>query len=121
MMVAWHYQKTNTMKQQAINQEILLITDARFSSRLFCRKDTRNNEEVSNSLVEEMEKACWDGMLNELLPELAGHPSNGRSNFIWNIVTGAHFLCISMGPCPMPEKNKASIDPYFFLSSIVYN
>jgi len=71
--------------------------------------------------MEELENACWDGMLNELLPELAGDPSNGSRNFIWKIVTGAHSLCISMGLCPMPEKNETSIDPHFFQSSVLYN
>ena len=121
VVVAWHYQKTNTMKQKAINQEILLITGTSFCSRQFIKRDDDSNEGRDHSTMEELEKACWDGMLNELLPELADYPSHGNRNFIWNIVSGVHFLCISMGPCPMPEKNEMSVDPYFFMLSACEN
>jgi hypothetical protein len=109
------------MKQKTINQEILLITGTRFSNRSFSRKDNEHNDRKDHATMEELEKACWDGMLNELLPELAGSHLHRNNQFIWNIVSGVHFLCISIGPCPMPEKNSTSIDPYFFLSSLSYN
>jgi len=109
------------MKQKVTNQEILLITGTSFSSRPFSRRNTDNKEGQDHSTMDDLEKACWDGMLNDLLPELAGDPSNGNRNFIWNIITGAHFLSISMGPCPIPRRNTASINPHFFLSSVLYN
>lgn len=109
------------MKPQTTNQEILLITGTSFSSRQFSRKDADSNGGTDYSTLEKLESACWDGMLNELLPELAGYSSNGNRNFIWNIVSGVHFIRISIGSCPMPEKNGMSVDPYFILSSISYN
>lgn len=109
------------MKQKIINQEILLITGTSFSSRLFARNNTDNNYEKGDPGTEELENACWDGVLNELLPELTGNSSNANRNFTWNIVIGDHFLCISIGLCPMPDKNETSIDPHFFPCSVVYN
>jgi hypothetical protein len=109
------------MKPNAINQEILLINGTSFMNRPFCRNGTDNAERDNVKAMEEIEKACWNGMLGELLPELAGHPSAFARSFIWNIVSGEHFLCISMGSCPMPGKDACSLDPYFFLSAISYN
>jgi hypothetical protein len=109
------------MKQKIINQEILLITGTNFSNRLFSRSNADHNSDKGYSAIEELERACWDGILTELLPELACDSSNGDRNFIWNIVTGDHFLCISMGLCPMPGKNETSIDPHFFPGSVLYN
>jgi hypothetical protein len=109
------------MKQKAINHEILLVTDSNFNSRQFSKRDGNNEESKNNSAIEELEKACWDGMLNELLPELAGYSSRSNKNFIWNIASGSHSLYISIGPCPMPGKNETSIDPYFFLTDTLKN
>ena len=66
--------------------------------------------------MEELEKACWDGMLNELLPELfeTGTPHN--DNYIWNTISGLNFLCVNMSRYPMPLDKATSIDPYFFLN-----
>jgi hypothetical protein len=107
------------MKLQANNQEILLFTGTSFSNRPLCQKDTDDNEGRNYSAMEELEQACWDGMLNELLPELVGSSSNKNNNYIWNTMSGVHFLCISMGPCPMPVEKETSINPYAFLMMLV--
>ena len=120
-MVAWHYQNNKHMKQKIISQEILLVTRTSFSNRLFSRSNADHNSDKGYSAIEELERACWDGILKELLPELADDSSNEDRNFIWNVVTGDHFLCISIGLCPTPGKNEISIDPHFFLGSVSYN
>ena len=109
------------MKPQAINQEILLFTDTSFSNRPFCQKDTDDNEGKNYSAMEELERACWDGMLNELLPELAGRSLQPNNNYIWNTVSGVNFLCISMGPHPVQVEKETSLDPYLFLSAKLQN
>jgi hypothetical protein len=103
------------MEPQVINQEILLITGSGFCSRQFCKRDSDNEGNNDYSAMEQLEKACWDGMLYEMLPELAGNPTAQRDNYIWNTTSGVNFLCINMGPCPMTAGKQASINPYFFL------
>jgi len=102
------------MKSTIINQEILLLTGSKFFGRPFCKKD--RSSEPDFTPMEELEKACWDGMLNDLLPELfeSGTPHN--NNYIWNTVSGVNFLCVILSPCPMPLEKSASIDPYFFVN-----
>jgi hypothetical protein len=105
------------MNTQTFNQEILLNTNSDFINRPFCKRDSdNNNNESCYSPMEELTRACWDGMLNELLPELAGNPSRGNENFIWNIVSGVNFLYLTMGPVPVHVEKETSLDPYCFLS-----
>ena len=46
------------------NQEILLFTGTRFSSREFCRPDNYKIGPGTNSSQEELERACWAGLFN---------------------------------------------------------
>ena len=109
------------MKTKNTNQEILLFTGTSFSSRQFLIKDAGGNEGSGNSSIESLEKACWAGMLFEVLPELIGCPSADNKTFIWHILSAEHFLRISMGPYPALIENEASIDPYFFLPGVCRN
>jgi hypothetical protein len=102
------------MEPQVINHEILLFTGSSFCSRKFSRK---NDYEGHNdpSPMEEIERACWDGMLYEMLPELVGNSTQHRNSYIWNTASGVNFLCINLGTSSMTAEKHTSIDPYFFL------
>jgi hypothetical protein len=56
MMVAWHYQKTNSMKQKTVNREILLITGTSFSSRS-SHKNNFSQSNVSAGIAENLEQS----------------------------------------------------------------
>jgi hypothetical protein len=109
------------MKPQATNQEILLFTGTSFCNRPFCERDAANTENRNYSSIEELEKACWDGLLNELLPELIGNSSSDNRNYIWHTASGVHFLCINISIYPTPLEKETSLDPYCFFSSVLYN
>jgi hypothetical protein len=107
--------KIKNMELQVLNQEILLFTGSGFCNRRFCEGNGENENNNDLSSMEELEKACWDGMLYEMLPELVGNPTKHRDNYIWNTVSGVNFLCINMGICSAPLEKQTSIDPYLFL------
>jgi hypothetical protein len=65
--------------------------------------------------MEELGKVCWDGMLYEMLPELAGNPTQRGDSYTWNTASGVNFLCISLGTGATTIGKQTSIDPYFFL------
>ena len=109
------------MKTKNINQEILLFPGTSFASRQFLIKDFDGKEGTETTPMENLEKACWAGMLYELLPELVGCPSPDNKIFIWHILSAEHFLRISMGPFPALIENEESIDPYFFLPGVCRN
>ena len=114
-------QIANTMKQITINQEILLFAGTSFSRQEFCSKNTSSNGAANYSLIEELERACWAGMLCELLPELTTNPFSDCKMFIWNVLTAKHFLLVNQGTYPQPVESKTSVDPHLFLLSVHLN
>ncbi|HEY7160629.1 MAG TPA: hypothetical protein VH815_05185, partial [Acidobacteriota bacterium] len=95
------------MEPKVINQEVLLSTSSSFCSRQFCKRDD-SEDNNDYAAMEELEKACWDGMLYEMLPELAGNPVQNRNNYIWNTTSGVNFLCINLGICSMTNIKQTS-------------
>ena len=103
------------MKPIKTQQEILLITGTRFSSRLYAPKnDLPNQDQLSDN--EKLQEACWNGMIEELLPELREDVDN-KKLFLWNIVQGDAFLELKFSNSPSElEEKHLSIDPYCFVS-----
>jgi len=108
------------MEPQVINQEILLFTGSSFCSRKFSKRNG-DDESRSESSMEELEKACWDGMLYEMLPELVGNSLQRGNSYIWNTASGVNFLCVNLGSCSITTEKQTSIDPYFFLNGACKN
>ena|SRR5690349_10966484 len=109
------------MEPQVINHEILLFTGSSFCSRKLCKRTGDDESPHDLSSMEELEKACWNGMLLEMLPELVGKSMQRRNNYIWRTASGVNFLCINMGCSPVAAEKQASIDPYFFLYGAAKN
>lgn len=103
------------MEPQVINQEILLFTASSFCSRKFCKRSGDQESDSDRSPMEGLEKACWDGMLNEILPELFSNSVERGNSYIWNTASGVNFLCINLGIGSKTIGKQTSIDPYFFL------
>ena len=108
------------MKPIITNQEILLFTNTCFSNRELCNLDNNNGPDT-NSYTEELEKACWSGMLFEMLPELTASSFCGCKMFIWNILTAGHFILVNQGSYPHPVESETSVDPHLFLGSFHSN
>ncbi len=102
------------MEPQIINQEILLFTGSSFCNRQFCKRDDNDGSNSKHSSMEELEKACWDGILYEIFPELVGNSMHRMNNHICNTASGVNFLCITMSEMSMSIENQTSVDPYLF-------
>src|SRR4051812_36822094 len=101
------------MNAKTTQQEILLLTGTRFSSNMYCAKD-ESQEHLSET--EKLQEACWNGMVQELLPELRKDVNN-KKLFLWNIVQGNAFLELKFSNTPSSTEDKElSIDPYSFLA-----
>ena len=109
------------MKPITTNQEILLFTGTSFSSRKFSKTGKHNNRLDTGSSRDELERACWAGLLFEMLPELTTHHFTSCKMYIWNIHSAAHFLLIRQGTDPNPVEDFFSIDPQLFLPSTLLN
>jgi hypothetical protein len=102
------------MKSQHVHQEVLIFTKTALSHEALCRKDSSDK---NNSALEELEEAFWDGLLNELVPEIM--PSTQDTKMvIWAVYAGEFYLLIDLADSPIITEPIYSIDPNL-LSSVI--
>src|SRR5215470_1902436 len=107
------------MKPQAISREILLLTDTSFARRQLCeRKDAKQNES-KQSPADELEKACWSGLVFEMLPDIFNNDER-KSLFLWKVNQAEQFLHLHLSTTPSSTHYETSIDPYFFMPTTVW-
>ncbi len=100
------------MKTNSTQQEILLITGTNFSSRQCSKKDEGDQTNLTEK--EQLEEACWNGMLQDMLPEIYEQPSGNRKLYLWQIREASSFLGLELGELPAQKDYHLSIDPYLF-------
>jgi hypothetical protein len=105
--------------KNSTQQEVLLITGTTFSSAQLSKKD----ESKSNGLtdIEQLEEACWNGLLQEMLPEIFDKNIGDEKPYLWQIKEGKSFLELEWAESPVEKDNFFSIDPYDFLEAENYN
>jgi hypothetical protein len=107
------------MKAKSPVTELLLLTNSK-SCNSFC--ELKGKETYSHdSKLKGLENACWNGILNDLISDVTGHPSGMPVAFIWSILPGDNFLHICLSAYPQRIENEMSIDPYFFLTAFNKN
>ena len=107
------------MKTQPIQQEILLMTGTKFSAREWAEKNVEDKNKLS--ATEQLEDACWNGLLDEMLPELIQKPSEGKKLYLWHIRLCRSFLGIELTESSPSIERELSIDPYFFVPAQIMN
>ena len=108
------------MKHNFVHQEILLITTSTFSEREWCRSDSSDSSQRL-SQIEQLEEACWSGLLNNLLPEIIEHPAPDKKLFVWQVRHGESFLQVDLSEFPVKVAEHLSINAHLFLPSIPAN
>lgn len=102
------------MKPNTSIQEILVMITTSFSQRQLC--DTNTQDRPNNlSTKEQLEVACWNGLLPEMLPEVMHEPGSNEKLFIWQVDVRESYLRISMAVCPTVLEEYFALDPYVFL------
>jgi len=106
--------------KNSTQQEVLLITGTTFSSSQLSKKD---ESAKPNNLteIEQLQEACWNGLLQELLPEIFDKNIAEKKSYLWQIREGKSFLELEWGDFPEEKDNFFSIDPYDFLEAENYN
>lgn len=102
--------------EKIIQQEILLITGTKFSSRQ-CWQKINDNQRLASE-TGQLQDACWNGLLNEMLPEICG---SDKDIFLWQIRENKCGLEIELGELPAEVDSFYSIDPYIFLENQFMN
>ena len=100
--------------------EVLLITGTTLLSQDLCGKDdTGKGSPLSEN--EQLEKACWDGLLQSLLPEVFDQAIRNNHLFLWGVKAADSFLQLDLSEAPIPVESQFSVNPYSFLSAQSYN
>ena len=102
------------MKTNSTQQEILLMTGTSFSSRQWCEKP----DPVQNHFTdkEQLQNACWNGLLQEMLPEICKPATGNKNLYLWQITEANSFIELELGEVPGEIEKYRSINPYSFLS-----
>lgn len=112
--------KITDMKPTNTHHEILLFIGTSLANRQLNSREENGNDKAY-SATEELEKACWNGIVHEMFPEILSSFYPKCECFLWHVLTGKNFLYINIGPNPVMAEHDTSIDPYFFMMNVCEN
>ena len=101
-------------------QEILLAFNSSFLSKIYFEKCNAGSSDISIEL-EKIEEACWNGLLEEVLPEMFTMKTPQRPIYIWEIREYNSIMEIEMSEYPTCKDNYLCIDPYKFMAKQLNN
>jgi hypothetical protein len=104
------------MLNEIHQQEILLAFNSHFLSKIYFDKYNANSSDISIEW-EKIQEACWNGLLEEVLPEIFTRVIFVRPIYIWKIQEYNSIMEIDMGEIPSRKDNFFTIDPYKFLAN----
>ena len=103
------------MGTRQAQQEILILKGNSFTARQYHSKN-ENGKPESLSPEEQLEEACWNGLIQELIPELYIHPGKDKTLYLWQVKESNSFLELDLSEeIPETKDNYLSIDPYAFM------
>jgi len=102
------------MERSFAAQEIILVTGTSFSSRVSSSL-AQPGAEGLQSPQEQLLEACWNGLLQEILPEICGLQRVDQKLFLWQVREGESILELDRSPFPTLKDVHWSIDPYEFI------
>jgi len=106
------------MEKNITQQEILLMTNTSFSKQQWCEK-IETGKPLSQ--LEQLEEACWNGLLYEMFPGVIETTDKGKRLFIWQVKHNSSSLEMELCECPYSIDPAFSIDPYTIIENECYN
>lgn len=103
------------MEKKSTQQEILLFTNTRFCERIGQRRH-KSGLSYAGRMHEELEDACWKGLIPLVLPELT-KTGIAESISLWEINRATSFLDLQFAELPGKIDNELSVNPYLFLGA----
>lgn len=102
------------MKPDSNTREVLLLTTSTFSKRQLCETDAPEKNKT-HTPAEQLEAACWNGLLEEVLTGIIEGSSTANKIFLWQVQMEKFYLRLSMGDCPPAFEKRYTLDPHIFL------
>jgi len=108
------------MAQKYVQVEVLVMTGTTFSAGNWVKKDDGPaGRQLSE--VEQLQEACWNGLLKSMLPELWIDPPHDGILYLWEVKEARSFLVLELSEIPRPIDPRWSLTPHSFLSFQDYN
>ena len=108
------------MNSHTIIQELLLFKDTSFAKRELCEWDDDSRPQPPRSIADQLEDACWSGLLFEMFPEMFSW-NNRKKMCVWKVSQAEQFIHVEVGDSHTAAAYETSIDPYYFLTLEIYN
>jgi len=96
------------------------MTNTTFAQRQWIETGNDQNEH-HYSKNEQLEDACWNGMLYDMLPGIIAKSPTGKQLFLWQMKQKSLGLEMELGEFPPTIERYFSIDPQYFLPEKSYN
>ena len=103
-----------------LNQEILLNSNSSFFKRDYCEQQAKPSAKKL-SQKEQVVNLCWNGMLPEILPEIADTDRHEKPLILWEINETQQMLDLRLGEMDQNLNDEFSINPYVYLTLMEYN
>lgn len=100
------------MKKIFTTQEILLMTNTKFSAREYMIKEEENGQ--ARSAKDKLADACWNGMLKEMLPEIC-LTQNNKPLTLWELGQGNNLFYLQLGEVDAAPDKIFTLNPYMFM------
>jgi hypothetical protein len=113
-------EQTLVMAQHYTQVEVLLMTGSTFLAGNWVPKDNDPGDRGLSDL-EKLQEACWNGLLETMLPEVWIKPANDGILYLWGIKEAQAFLELELSEVPLPFDKRLSITPHSFLAFQEYN
>jgi hypothetical protein len=88
------------------------MTGTSFSAKQYLGRD--EVAKVDFTEKEHLEEACWNGLLQEIMPEIY-QPEGNHKLYLWQVKEGNSFIELELGEAPEEKDSRFSIDPYAFV------
>ena len=108
------------MNANSVQQEILLMSNTSFCENQLCSKDA-TDEQKAYSVIEQLEDACWSGLLYDMFPGIIEKSAKGKKLFLWQVLHNNGCLEMELGEYPQEIEDFYSINSYKFLAPVRSN
>lgn len=108
------------MAKNYVQIEVLLITGSSFLAGERVKKEEDPADRFLPE-IEQLKEACWNGLVETMLPEVWIKPPNDGTLYLWDIKEGQSFLELELGEVPVQVDRRLSITPHSFLFFQNYN
>jgi hypothetical protein len=103
------------MKKITTNREILLLSSSRFFQRDWCELNgNANNKQLSQK--EQLIQLCWNGMLQDMIPEICETEPGKKPLTLWEINESGNMLDLRYGDFDQEINDEWSINPYVYIT-----